>query len=149
MTPNFEKMEHRVQNDMQYICSSIHYLQTCVDKTYSRNPWPVPLLRGHAQPLPASDPPFDTWVPLQLFPRHQLLLKIPNFRMIDLFCVDDKKGKRDFVELSVSFYVLMFSFMYSFMWTSSIWSLGHVFYIVWFGTCFEAGMNLCMDKFLL
>ena len=48
MSANFEKIEHRVQNDLQYICSSIQYLQTCVDETYSRNAWPVPHPRGHA-----------------------------------------------------------------------------------------------------
>jgi len=63
MIVNFQRMEHRVDNDLQYICASICYLQTCVDETYSRNAWPVPLLRGHLQPLPTSGPPFDTWVP--------------------------------------------------------------------------------------
>ena len=37
MLANFERIEHRVQNDLQYICSSIRYLQTCVDEIYSRN----------------------------------------------------------------------------------------------------------------
>ena len=47
MTANFQRMEHRVDNDLRNIRASIHYLQTCVDKTYSRNAWLVPLLRGH------------------------------------------------------------------------------------------------------
>jgi len=47
MTVNFQRMEHRVDNDVQYICASIRYLQTCVDDTYSRNAWLVPLPRGH------------------------------------------------------------------------------------------------------
>jgi len=63
MTANFERMEHRVQNDLQYICSSICYLQTCVDENYSRNAWHVPLQRGHAQPLPDLGPLFVTLVP--------------------------------------------------------------------------------------
>ena len=37
MSANFERIENRVQNDLQYICSSIRYLQTCVDESYSRN----------------------------------------------------------------------------------------------------------------
>jgi len=37
MSANFQRMEKRVDNDLQYICASIHYLQTCVDETYSRN----------------------------------------------------------------------------------------------------------------
>jgi len=41
-------MEQRVGNDLQYICASIRYLQTCVDDTYSRNAWHIPLLRGHS-----------------------------------------------------------------------------------------------------
>ena len=63
MSSNFERIAHRVQNDLQYICLSIRYLQTCINETYSRNAWPIPLPRGHAQPLPALGPPFDTWVP--------------------------------------------------------------------------------------
>jgi len=62
MTANFQRMEHRVDNDLRNIRASIRYLQTCVDKTYSRNAWPVPLPRGHSQPLPTSGPPFNTWI---------------------------------------------------------------------------------------
>ena len=50
-------------------------------------------------------------------------------------------------------FIFMSLFMYSFMWTCSIWCLDMCFYIVvlilWYGTCFEVGMILCMDKFLL
>ena len=60
MSANVERIEQRVQNDLQYICSSIRYLQTCVDETYNKNAWPVPLPRGHAQPVPALGPLFDT-----------------------------------------------------------------------------------------
>ena len=71
----------------------------------------------------------------------------------DPFCVDDKKEERDFVELSKSFYVYMSLFTRSFMWTCSVWCLDIRFYIVvlilWFGTCFEVGMSLCMEKFRL
>jgi len=63
MIANFKRMEHRVDNDLQYICASIRYLQTCVNETYSRNAWPAPLSRGHSQHLPTSGHPFDTWVP--------------------------------------------------------------------------------------
>ena len=48
MTANFQKMQQRVDNDLQYIFASIRYFQTCVDETYSKNAWPVLLLRGHA-----------------------------------------------------------------------------------------------------
>ena len=63
MNANFQRMQHRVDNDLQYICASIRYLQTCVDETYNRNVWPVPLSRGHSQPLPTAGLLFDTWVP--------------------------------------------------------------------------------------
>jgi len=46
---------------------------------------------------------------LQLLPRHLLLLKIPTFKKIDPFSIDDKNGERDFVELSGS---LLFSCLY-------------------------------------
>ena len=43
--------------------------------------------------------------------------------------------------------------MYSFIWTCSIWCLDLCFYIevliLWFRTCFEVGINLCVNKFLL
>ena len=63
MSSNFQRMEQRVDNDLQYICVSIRYLQTYVDETYSKNAWHVSLPRGHSQPLPMSGPPFNTWVP--------------------------------------------------------------------------------------
>ena len=63
MIANFERMEHKVEIDLQDICSYIRYLQTCVDETYSRNAWHVPLLGGYAQSHPTLGPPFDTWVP--------------------------------------------------------------------------------------
>jgi len=62
MSSNFQRLEQRVDNNLQYICASIRYLQTCVDDTYSRNAWPIPFPRGHSQPLPMTGPPFDTWV---------------------------------------------------------------------------------------
>jgi len=44
-------------------------------------------------------------------------------------------------------------FMNFFMWTYSIWCLDLCFYIevliLWFRTCFEVGMSLRMNKFLL
>jgi len=59
MSVNFQMSEQRVDNDLQYISASIHYLQTCVNDTNSRNAWPVPLLRGHSQLLPMTGPSFD------------------------------------------------------------------------------------------
>ena len=108
MAANFQRMEQRVDIDMQYICASIRYLQTCVDDTYSRNAWLVPLPRGHTQPLPTSGLPFDTWYLLQLLLRHQLLLKIQTFRKSDPFSVDDKKWGRDSIELSWEFLFMYF-----------------------------------------
>ena len=67
---------------------------------------------------------------LQLLSRYQLLLKIQTFKKSDPFYVDDKKGERDFVELSMSFYVFMSLFMYSFMRTCSIWCLDVCFYMI-------------------
>ena len=86
MSINFEWIEHRVQNDLQYICSSIRYLQTCVDETYSRNAWSVPLPRGHSQPLPTSVLRLIHGYLLQLLSRYLLLQKILTFRKIDPFC---------------------------------------------------------------
>ena len=63
MTAHYESIEHGVQNDLQYICSSIRYLQTCIDDSYSRHAWPIPLLKGHEQPFPTLGPQFDSWVP--------------------------------------------------------------------------------------
>ena len=48
MYTNFQRIKKRVDNDQQYIYVSIHYLQTSVDETYSRNAWLVLLLRGHS-----------------------------------------------------------------------------------------------------
>jgi len=93
MSANFQRMEHRVDNDMQYTCASIRYLQTCVDDTYSRNAWPVPLSRVHSST-------FLLWVLrltlcylLQLLPRHQLLPKIQTFRKSDPFLLMTKRGR--------------------------------------------------------
>jgi len=83
----------------------------CVDETYSRNAWHVPLPRGHAQTLPASGPPFDILVPPPAPSRHQLLLKIQTFRKSDSFFVDDKKGERDIVELFGNFYFHVFIYV--------------------------------------
>jgi len=89
---------------------------------------------------------------LQLLPRHQLLLKIHTFRKSDPFCANDKKGKRDFMELSRSF---LFSYLYlcTFLCGQVVFGVWTCVFIVvlilWFGTCFEVGMSLCMDKFLL
>jgi len=90
---------------------------------------------------------------LQLLLRHLLLLKIHTFRRNDPFSVDDKKGERDFVEFSVSFYFNIFIYVLLFRGhvVFGVWIC--VFYIgvliLWFETCFEVGMNLCMDKFSL
>ena len=111
MSANFKRIEYKVQNDLQYVCSSIRYLQMCVDETYSRNAWPVPLPRGHAQTLPASGPPFDILVPPPAPSRHQLLLKIQTFRKSDPFFVDNKKGERDIVELFGNFYFHVFIYV--------------------------------------
>jgi len=48
---------------MAYICSSIRYLQTRVDESFSRHAWPAPLPSGYTQLLPVTGPPFDPWVP--------------------------------------------------------------------------------------
>ena len=107
-------MEHRVDNDLQYICASICYLQTCIDETYSRNAWPVPLLRGHAQPLSTSGLRLTSGYLLQLFLRHQLLLKIQIFRKSDSFSFDDKKG-REILWSYLGVFTFMSLFMYFFV----------------------------------
>ena len=63
ITAHFQRLEKRVDNDLQHICASFRYLQTCVDDTYSRNAWLAPLPSGHSYPLPMMGPPFDAWVP--------------------------------------------------------------------------------------
>jgi len=92
---------------------------------------------------------------LQLLSRHQLLLKIQTFRKSDTFCVDDKKGERDFgviwefLYFHVFIYVLFYLDMYLvyLVWTCA-WTCAFIEeLILWFGTCFEVGMNLCMDNF--
>ena len=63
------------------------------------------------------------------------------------------KREREILELSWSFYVFMFLFMYSFILTC-IWCIrfGHMLLyeelILWFGSCFEVGMNLCVNNFI-
>jgi len=63
MTAHLERIQQGFQNDLIYICSSILYLQTCVDESYGWHAWPVPLSSDFAQPLPIPGPPFDPWVP--------------------------------------------------------------------------------------
>ena len=111
MSANFERIEHRVQNDLQYICSSIWYLHTCVDETYSRNAWHAPLSRGHAQPLPTSGSPFDTWVP----PPAPSEAPAPPEEW-PLFCWWQKGGEILWSYLGV----FTFYFHVLFMWTCSI-----------------------------
>jgi len=63
MSARHEEIQQGFQNDLMYICSSICYLQTCVDESYSRHAWPIPLPSSYAQRLLSSGPPFDPWVP--------------------------------------------------------------------------------------
>ena len=48
---------------MAYVCSSIRYVQICVDESFSRHAWYAPFLSGYAQILPTVGPPFDPWAP--------------------------------------------------------------------------------------
>ena len=137
MTANFQRMEHRVDNDLQYICVSIRYLQTCVDEIYSMNAWHVPLSRGHSQPLPTSGLPFETWVPPpalseapapperyeQEASRKLVFSELyeATFRKIDLLLMT--KGGRDSMELSGSYlrcFYLSFYLCTFYLWTCSI-----------------------------
>jgi len=43
------------------MCSSIRYLQRS-GRSFSRNDWPILILDGFTQPLPATGPPFNPWV---------------------------------------------------------------------------------------
>ena len=63
MSTRQEEIQQGFQNDLTYICSSIRYLQTCVDESYGRHAWSISLSSGYAQPLPTSGPLFDPWVP--------------------------------------------------------------------------------------
>jgi len=80
MSANFQRLAQRVDNDLQYICAYIRYLQTCVDDTYSRNAWPVLLPRGHSQPLPMTGHPFDAWVPPPVVSEAPTPLEDPDFQ---------------------------------------------------------------------
>jgi len=100
MSANFQRLEQRVDNDLQYICASILYLQTCVDDTYSRNTWHVPLPRAHYQPLLTMGPPFNTWVPPSAAFEAPTPPEDPDFSGGLTPFVHDKKGGGDFMELS-------------------------------------------------
>ena len=63
MSTRQEEIQQGFQNDLMYICSSICYLQTCVDESYGRHAWPIPLSSSYAQRLASLGRPFDTWVP--------------------------------------------------------------------------------------
>jgi len=63
MAAHFQRLEQRVDNDLNHICDSIRYMQTCLHDIYHRHTWPAPLPRGRSQPLPSVGPPFDAWVP--------------------------------------------------------------------------------------
>ena len=69
-----------MNNDLQYICASIRYLQTSVDDTYSQNAWFVPLSRGQSQPLPMTSPPFDTLVPPPVISEAPTSPEDPDFK---------------------------------------------------------------------
>jgi len=86
MTAHFQRLEHRVDNDLHHIYASITYLQTCVDDTYSRKAWPAPLPSGHSQPLPMTGPPFDAWVPPPFVLEAPVYQKTLISRRIDPFC---------------------------------------------------------------
>ena len=87
-------MEHGVDNDLQYICASIRYLQTCVDDTYSRNAWLFHSRKATRSPFLHRVLRLTLGYLLQLLPRHLLLLKIPTFKRINPFCWW-QKGERD------------------------------------------------------
>ena len=80
MTAHFQRLEQRVNNDFHHICTSICYLQTCVDDTYSRNDWPAPLSSSHSRPLSLTGPPFEPWVPPSVVPDAPALLEDPDFQ---------------------------------------------------------------------
>jgi len=62
MSTRHEEIQQGFQNDLTYICSFIRYLQTCVNESYGRHAWHVPLPSGYAQPFPISGPLFARWV---------------------------------------------------------------------------------------
>ena len=63
MTANFQRLEQRLDNDLNHICDSIHYMHTCIGDIYHRFDWLAPLPHGRSQPLPSTGLPFATWVP--------------------------------------------------------------------------------------
>ena len=79
MTAHSQRLEQRVNNDFNHICTSIRYLQTCVDDTYSRNDWPASLSSSHSQPLSLTGLPFEPWVPPSVVPDAPAPPEDPDF----------------------------------------------------------------------
>ena len=77
---HFQRLEQRVDNDLQHICASIRYLQTCVDDTYNRNDWPSPLSSSHSRPLSLTGPPFEPWVSTSVVPDAPAQQEDPDFQ---------------------------------------------------------------------
>ena len=79
MAANFQQLEQHLDNDLNHICDSIRYMHTCIGDIYERFDWPAPLLRGRAQPLPASCPPFAAWAPPPAPPQPPTSPEDPDF----------------------------------------------------------------------
>ena len=80
MTAHFQRLEQRVDNDLNHICDSIRYMQTCVHDIYNRHTWPDPLPRCRSQPLPSTGPPFDAWVSPLAVPEAPASPEDPDFQ---------------------------------------------------------------------
>jgi len=80
MTAHFQRLEQRVDNNLNHICDSIRYMQTCVSDIYNRYTWPAPLPSGRSQPLPPTGSPFDAWVPRPIVPEAPASPEDPDFQ---------------------------------------------------------------------
>ena len=46
MAAHFQRLEQQVDNDLNHICDSIRYMQTCVHNIYNKHTWSGPLPSG-------------------------------------------------------------------------------------------------------
>ena len=76
MTAHFQRLEQRVDNNLNHICDSIR----CLHDIYHRHTWPAPLPRGRSQPLPFAGPPFDAWIPPPAVPKAPASPEDPDFQ---------------------------------------------------------------------
>ena len=79
LTANFQRLEQRLDNDLNHICDFIRYMHNCIGDIYDRFDWPAPLPHDRSQPLPSIGPPFGAWVPPPAAPKPPASPEDPDF----------------------------------------------------------------------